>query len=63
MLTLTRDVRTKEGWRISVIFANNTIAVVHRRREQSLATAPKDEHYWYEWEMRMMFDSGKSSNE
>jgi hypothetical protein len=22
-----------------------------------LATAPKDEQFWYEWEVRMMFDS------
>lgn len=33
---MTRDVRTREGWRISVVFANNTIVVAHRKREQAL---------------------------
>lgn len=32
------------------------VVVSHRRREQSLATAPEDEQYWFEWELRMLFD-------
>jgi len=55
-LTLTRDVRTREGWRISVVFSNNIVTVIHRRREQSLATAPSDEQFWFEWELRILFD-------
>jgi len=56
MTTLTRDVRTRDGWRITVLFTKNIVVVSHRRREQSLATAPPEEQYWFEWELRMMFD-------
>jgi len=56
MTTMTRDVRTKEGWRVTVCFSNNVVTVSHRRREQSLATAASDKQYWFEWELRMMFD-------
>jgi len=55
-LQLTRDVRTKEGWKIQVLFHNNIVSISHRRREQSLAFAPSDEQYWFEWELRMNFD-------
>eukprot|EP01117_Protostelium_nocturnum_P002849 TRINITY_DN1376_c0_g1_i1.p1 TRINITY_DN1376_c0_g1~~TRINITY_DN1376_c0_g1_i1.p1 ORF type:complete len:440 (+),score=133.17 TRINITY_DN1376_c0_g1_i1:78-1397(+) len=55
-MPMTRDVRTREGWSIMVTFTQNIVSVVHRRREQSLATAPADEHYWFEWELRMVFD-------
>eukprot|EP01118_Nematostelium_gracile_P018303 TRINITY_DN8099_c0_g1_i1.p1 TRINITY_DN8099_c0_g1~~TRINITY_DN8099_c0_g1_i1.p1 ORF type:complete len:383 (+),score=138.86 TRINITY_DN8099_c0_g1_i1:74-1150(+) len=53
---MTRDVRTKEGWRINVNFNNNVVSVSHRRREQALATAPEDEQYWFEWDLRMLFN-------
>jgi len=56
MSDMTRDVRTRDGWRINVLFNHNVVAISHRRREQSLATAPKDEQYWFEWELRMVFD-------
>jgi len=56
MTTMTRDVRTREGWIITVLFVNNVVVVSHRRREQALATAPHDEQYWFEWELRMTFD-------
>jgi len=57
MTTMTRDVREKNGWRIFITFAaSNTVAVTHRRREQSLATASPDEKYWFEWELRLHFD-------
>jgi len=56
MTTMTRDVRSREGWRINVSFVNNVIVVSHKRREQSLATAPPEEQYWFEWELRMTFD-------
>jgi len=54
--TMTRDVRTKDGWRINILFTQNVVSVSHRRREQSLATAPSDEQYWFEWELRIVFD-------
>jgi len=63
MTAMTRDVRTREGWRISVVFHNNVVVVSHRRREQSLATAPPDEQYWFEWELRMMFDQDMKNME
>ncbi|PRP83740.1 hypothetical protein PROFUN_09072 [Planoprotostelium fungivorum] len=56
-IPMTRDVPTREGWTILVTFTRNIVTVVHRRREQSLATAPPDEKYWFEWELRMVFDS------
>jgi hypothetical protein len=56
MTTMTRDVRAREGWRIFVRFHENVVDVSHKRREQSLATAPPDEQYWFEWELRMLFD-------
>jgi len=56
MTTMTRDVRTRDGWRINVVFVNNVVCISHRRREQSLAIAPADEQYWFEWELRMVFD-------
>jgi len=63
MNTMTRDVRTRDGWRINVFMGNNVVVVSHKRREQSLATAPKDEQYWFEWELRMTFDRELSSME
>jgi len=63
MTTMTRDVRSREGWRINVLFNNNVVAVSHRRREQSLATAPADEQYWFEWELRMVFDKDMTDME
>jgi len=55
-LPMTRDVPTREGWTILVTFTRNIVTVVHRRREQSLATAPEDEKYWFQWDLRMVFD-------
>jgi len=57
MTTMTRDVRSREGWRITVCFTNNVVMVSHKRREQSLATAPPEEAYWFGWELRMLFDA------
>jgi len=56
MTSMTRDVRSREGWRVSVSFTKTVVLVTHKRREQSLATSPLDEQYWYEWELRMTFD-------
>lgn len=52
----TRDVRTREGWTISVLFMQNIVTVVHTRREQSLATPQPNVGYWFGWELRMVFD-------
>jgi hypothetical protein len=48
---------------VNVLFNNNVVVVSHRRREQSLATAPADEQYWFEWELRMLFDKDMSGLE
>jgi len=56
MTTMTRDVRSREGWRINITFVNNIVVVSHKRREQSLATSPPEEQYWFEWELRITFD-------
>lgn len=35
-MSMTRDVRGPEGWKILVTFAKDTVSVTHYRREQSL---------------------------
>jgi len=55
MHTMTRDVRGPEGWKILVSFTE-TVSVTHFRREQSLATAPPTEQFWFEWRLHMIFD-------
>lgn len=49
--------REREGWQIKIEFGYNVISVSHIRREQSLATEPEDKQYWFEWELRMVFES------
>jgi len=56
MHTMTKDVRGPEGWRILVSFTNDTVSISHFRREQSLATAPDTEQFWFEWRLCMIFD-------
>ncbi|PRP88352.1 hypothetical protein PROFUN_03266 [Planoprotostelium fungivorum] len=55
-MPMTRDVRTREGWTVSILFTQNIVTVVHRRREQSLATPQPNDGYWFGWELRMVFD-------
>jgi hypothetical protein len=57
-MAMTRDVRGPEGWKILVVFTKETISITHYRREQSLATAPATEQFWFEWRLSMMFDKG-----
>jgi hypothetical protein len=51
MLDMTMDVRGPEGWKILIAFRYGCVSVCHRRREQSLAAAPPEEQYWFEWEL------------
>jgi len=56
MGTLTKDVRGPEGWRILITFTKDTVTVTHYKREESLASAPKTDQFWFEWKIHMIFD-------
>jgi len=56
MNTMTKDVRGPEGWRILISFTKDTCSVTHYKREESLATAPATERFWFEWKISMTFD-------
>jgi len=56
MNTMTKDVRGPEGWRILISFTKDVCAVTHYKREESLATAPPTERFWFEWKIHMIFD-------
>jgi len=58
MNTFTKDVRGPEGWRILISFTKDTCTVTHYKREESLATAPPSEQFWFEWKIHMTFDKG-----
>jgi hypothetical protein len=54
---MTKDVRTPEGWRISIRVAQDFFQVSHTRREQSIdAGGDKTNHWEFEWELRLLFD-------
>ena len=57
MSVMTRDVRSREGWTITISFQPSIVVITHKRREQSLATAPPDQQFWFEWQLIMYFDS------
>jgi len=61
MHAMTKDVRGPDGWKILVSFTKDTVSICHIRREQSLATAPETEQFWFEWRLGMIFD--KDMNE
>jgi len=55
---MTKDVRTPEGWRITMRFAPDHFQVSHTRREQSIDPGgDKTNHWEFEWELRLMFDA------
>jgi hypothetical protein len=55
---MTKDVRTPEGWRIILKVAPEFFQVSHTRREQSIdPMGDKTNHWEFEWELRLMFDS------
>jgi len=56
MNTMTKDVRGPEGWRILISFTKDVCAVTHYKREESLATAPITEQFWFEWKIHLIFD-------
>jgi len=56
MHTLTKDVRGPEGWKILISFTRDTCTIAHIKREESLATAPDTEKFWFEWRLHMTFD-------
>jgi len=56
MNTMTKDVRGPEGWRILISFTKETCSVTHYKREESLATAPPTDRFWFEWKIHMIFD-------
>jgi hypothetical protein len=56
MNTMTKDVRGPEGWRILISFTKDTCSITHYKREESLATAPPTERFWFEWKIHMIFD-------
>jgi len=60
MGTMTKDVRGPEGWRILVSFGQDSCSVTHTKREEALATAPKSEQFWFEWQLHMTFDKNVS---
>jgi len=61
MNTMTKDVRGPEGWRILITFGDRgTIMVTHYKREESLATAPKTDQFWFEWKIQITFDKDLS---
>ena len=54
---MTKDVRTPEGWRISLRIAPDHFQVSHTRREQSIDPGgDKTNHWEFEWELRLLFD-------
>jgi hypothetical protein len=53
---MTRDVRSAEGWQIYVHILPDVIVITHARREQALANVPETGYFWYEWQLRMIFD-------
>eukprot|EP01103_Thecamoeba_quadrilineata_P017141 TRINITY_DN5964_c0_g1_i1.p1 TRINITY_DN5964_c0_g1~~TRINITY_DN5964_c0_g1_i1.p1 ORF type:complete len:286 (+),score=54.51 TRINITY_DN5964_c0_g1_i1:372-1229(+) len=54
---MTRDVRTPDGWRIAILITPDIVYVTHTRREQALSGTKPEELFWYEWELRLFFDS------
>jgi len=60
---MTRDVRSREGWLISVQFLSNVTIITHKRREQSLATAKAEETFYFEWHLIMYFDKNMNNLE
>jgi len=55
---MTKDVRTPEGWRIAIRIAPDHFQVSHTRREQSIDPGgDKTNHWEFEWELRLLFDS------
>ncbi len=54
---MTKDVRTPEGWRITLRLAPDQVQVSHTRREQSIDPGgDKTNHWEFEWELRLLFD-------
>lgn len=56
---LTKDVRTKDGWRVHVHLAPNGAVVTHTRREMSIgARGPEPENeFVFEWRLSMFFNA------
>eukprot|EP01111_Echinosteliopsis_oligospora_P009668 TRINITY_DN286_c2_g1_i2.p1 TRINITY_DN286_c2_g1~~TRINITY_DN286_c2_g1_i2.p1 ORF type:complete len:279 (-),score=73.04 TRINITY_DN286_c2_g1_i2:96-932(-) len=52
---MTRDVPGHEGWRVLIEITKDTVCVSHYKREQTLATTPPADLFWYEWRLSMMF--------
>lgn len=54
---MTKDVRTPEGWRITIRVASDHVQVSHIRREQSVDQRGDMTNHWeFEWELRLLFD-------
>jgi len=56
MNVFTKDVRGPEGWKILISGTKDTISVSHFKREESLATVPPTEKFWFEWRLHAIFD-------
>lgn len=55
---MTKDVRTPEGWRITLRITPDQFQISHIRREQSIDQGgDKTNHWEFEWELRLLFDS------
>ncbi|GBG28816.1 Hypothetical Protein FCC1311_050372 [Hondaea fermentalgiana] len=53
----TKDVRSSDGWRITITLSKGFAQVRHTRREQSIDSFGNIENHWeFEWELRMTFD-------
>lgn len=53
----TKDVRNADGWRIAITLSKGFAQVRHTRREQSIDMFGNTENHWeFEWELRMTFD-------
>jgi hypothetical protein len=54
---MTKDVRTPDGWRISIILGQNEICISHIRKEQTLGPPFSPDHWEVKWKLDMHFSS------
>jgi len=64
-LLLTKDVRTKDGWRVHVSLGPTGVVVTHTRREMSIGPrGPEPENeFTFEWRLSLFFNAAVSELE
>ena len=52
---MVKDYKGKEGWLINIEIYDNTIQVIHKRREETLPVSPPTEQFYFDYEICFTF--------